>query len=53
MDYKKRTEEELRAILGEPNEAEELGFVRCYNVNEGWFISGDTNVIILEFKYPL
>ena len=45
MDYKKRTEEELRAILGEPNEAEGLGFVRCYNVNEGWFISGDTDGI--------
>lgn len=39
--YKKRTEEELRAILGEPNEAEGICFVRCYNAEERWFISGD------------
>ena len=38
MSYKKRTEEELRAILGEPNEVEGIGFVRCYNSDNRWFI---------------
>ena len=45
MSYKKRSEEELRAILGEPNEVEGIGFVRCYNSSNRWFISGDTDGI--------
>lgn len=45
MNYKKRTEEELRAILGEPNEEEGIGFVSCYNDADNWFISGDTEGI--------
>ena len=43
--YKKRKETELRAILGEPDEANEIGFVLCYNADKRWFIAGDKDGI--------
>lgn len=45
QNYKSRTEQELRDILGEPDEANEIGFVVCYNANKRWYISADKDGI--------
>lgn len=41
--FKSRTEKELRDILGEPDEANKIGFVVCYNADKEWYISADTD----------
>ena len=40
---KKRTEEDFRKILGEPNEEQNICFVVCFNHKDEWYISGDTD----------
>lgn len=40
-----RTEKELRAILGEPDEEKEIGFVLCFKGPEAWYISGNSEGI--------
>lgn len=58
IKYKKRSEQELRDILGEPDEKNGMIFVKCFEHKNEWYIEADTDgftggVMITELIDPI